>query len=279
MMRIGLIVVVLGIATQTALAKDDAPTNLIAGKQVEPNAKLQVGQKLVAYYEKKAYLVEIKKINSNRTMKITWVESKEDVDDVKPEDLYYMGDSNQTRKSKSAALPEAFRAYDKNQDGQIGLYEWDRAKLTEFRRLDKNRDGFLTPQELAVTVPPVVAAATPVAAPAAPAATPTTATADGAAPAAPTDLTEYTDRPGQVFVFTVTGKSDGGAIWGNETYSIDSHLATVAVHSGALKNGATGSVSVTILASADKFVSKSVNGVTSLERNESGPAFTIKANR
>ena len=46
------------------------------------------------------------------------------------------------------SLPAEYQARDKNGDGQIGLYEWDRAKYTEFAKLDKNGDGFLTPAEL-----------------------------------------------------------------------------------------------------------------------------------
>lgn len=46
-------------------------------------------------------------------------------------------------------LPSEYLARDKNGDGQIGLYEWDRAKYAEFAKLDKNGDGFLTPAELA----------------------------------------------------------------------------------------------------------------------------------
>ncbi len=46
-------------------------------------------------------------------------------------------------------LPPEYMARDKNGDGQIGLYEWDRAKYAEFAKLDKNGDGFLTPAELA----------------------------------------------------------------------------------------------------------------------------------
>ena len=45
-------------------------------------------------------------------------------------------------------LPSEFRARDKNGDGQIALYEWDRKKYAEFAKLDKNGDGFLTPAEL-----------------------------------------------------------------------------------------------------------------------------------
>jgi hypothetical protein len=178
-------------------------------------------------------------------------------------------------------LPEAFRAYDKNKDGQIGLYEWDRSKLAEFRLLDKNRDGFLTPQELgkkAGTTTPATTTATttPPANPATNTAKPATAEDDSKPKAAPANMVEYDDRAGDTFAFTLTGKSDGGAVWGDGTYSTDSNLAAAAVHSGVLKNGASATVSVTILAAADKFAGKSANGVTSLERNEAGPAFTLR---
>lgn len=45
-------------------------------------------------------------------------------------------------------LPESHRPRDKDGDGQIGLYEWDRAALPEFFKLDHNGDGFITPLEL-----------------------------------------------------------------------------------------------------------------------------------
>lgn len=45
-------------------------------------------------------------------------------------------------------LPAEYQARDKNGDGQIGLYEWDRAKYAEFAKLDKNGDGFVTASEL-----------------------------------------------------------------------------------------------------------------------------------
>jgi len=46
-------------------------------------------------------------------------------------------------------LPTKFSEVDKNRDGQIGLYEWDRAKYLEFFQLDTNGDGLITPRELA----------------------------------------------------------------------------------------------------------------------------------
>ena len=45
-------------------------------------------------------------------------------------------------------LPSEYSSFDKNGDGQIALYEWDRKKYSEFLKLDKNSDGFLTPAEL-----------------------------------------------------------------------------------------------------------------------------------
>jgi hypothetical protein len=47
-------------------------------------------------------------------------------------------------------LPPWFRQLDTDNDGQIGLYEWVQAGLpiAEFKALDRNRDGFLTIQEV-----------------------------------------------------------------------------------------------------------------------------------
>lgn len=53
------------------------------------------------------------------------------------------------RERVTVDLPESYRARDKNGDGQIGLYEWERAAFAEFVRLDVNGDGLVTPRELA----------------------------------------------------------------------------------------------------------------------------------
>ena len=45
-------------------------------------------------------------------------------------------------------LPEDYRSKDKNGDGQIGLYEWDRSAFAKFYELDRNGDGLLTADEL-----------------------------------------------------------------------------------------------------------------------------------
>ncbi|MED5399505.1 MAG: hypothetical protein VX669_03905 [Planctomycetota bacterium] len=45
-------------------------------------------------------------------------------------------------------LPENYAAMDRDKDGQLGLYEWKLSAIQQFRTLDTNRDGFLTPREL-----------------------------------------------------------------------------------------------------------------------------------
>ena len=47
-------------------------------------------------------------------------------------------------------LPAWFAQLDTDKDGQVGLYEWLAAKkpLAEFKAMDRNQDGFLTPDEV-----------------------------------------------------------------------------------------------------------------------------------
>ena len=48
-------------------------------------------------------------------------------------------------------LPEQYASQDLDLDGQLGLYEWKLSAISQFRSLDTNSDGFLTPRELLVT--------------------------------------------------------------------------------------------------------------------------------
>ncbi|HEX5271819.1 MAG TPA: hypothetical protein VFW33_15080 [Gemmataceae bacterium] len=52
-------------------------------------------------------------------------------------------------------LPDWFRKYDTDGDGQITLYEWRCAgqPTARFRAMDNNDDGFLTPDEVLATLP------------------------------------------------------------------------------------------------------------------------------
>jgi len=69
----------------------------------------------------------------------------------------------QPREHVTLDLPEKYRDRDKNGDRQIGLYEWERAAFAQFKTLDLNRDGFLTPRELmrAEKIASAIAAETP----------------------------------------------------------------------------------------------------------------------
>ncbi|MBC7822259.1 MAG: hypothetical protein IAG10_35690 [Planctomycetaceae bacterium] len=52
-------------------------------------------------------------------------------------------------------LPDWFATADRDHDGQVGLYEWDRSRFDEFSKWDSNGDGLLEPREvLRATRPP-----------------------------------------------------------------------------------------------------------------------------
>ncbi len=142
---------------------------------------------------------------------------------------------------QSSDLPERFRQYDTDHDGQIGLYEWKAAGLpiAEFVAKDLNGDGFLTPDELQAA-----------------------ADAKGEGEADPGSLATYQNQVGKRFVFRVTGSASGG-LWGSDVYTGDSTLAVAAVHAGVLKVGETGTVKVRIVAPPPEFHGTTAHGVTS----------------
>jgi len=78
----------------------------------------------------------------------------------------------------------------------------------------------------------------------------------------PGSLTGYANQVGTKLAFSVTGRLDG-SVWGTNVYTLDSALATAAVHAGALKPGQTGLVRVQIVASPPVFTGSMLNGVTS----------------
>ena len=78
---------------------------------------------------------------------------------------------------------------------------------------------------------------------------------------APTNLVGYRNKVGGVYQFTVTG-SARGAVWGTDVYTDDSSVAAAAVHAGVLADGATGTVTVTILPGQSSYPASTRNGVS-----------------
>lgn len=51
-------------------------------------------------------------------------------------------------------LPDWFAAADRDHDGQVGLYEWDRSRFEEFSKWDSNGDSLLEPREVLRVIRP-----------------------------------------------------------------------------------------------------------------------------
>ena len=92
----------------------------------------------------------------------------------------------------------------------------------------------------------------------------------GAAPVAgviayepgPQNLLEFQGQVGKVRHFKVTG-ANNGSIYGTDVYTLDSNLATAAVHAGILKASETGIVKVTIAEGQQSYLGSTRQGVTS----------------
>jgi hypothetical protein len=98
----------------------------------------------------------------------------------------------------------------------------------------------------------------------------------------PGNMTGYAGQVGQVYAFRITGPAQGGQgvgamraggggmvilgggnVWGTDLYTIDSSLATAAVHAGVLKPGQSGVVRVKIQGPQQFFQGSTRHGVTS----------------
>jgi LCCL domain len=87
-------------------------------------------------------------------------------------------------------------------------------------------------------------------------------TASRGAIADPGTLQSYQAMIGRTLTFRVTG-SPAGSIWGTDMYTLDTQLATAAVHAGVVKAGETGLVRIQILGPQAAFVGSARHGVTS----------------
>jgi len=90
----------------------------------------------------------------------------------------------------------------------------------------------------------------------------------------PGSLAAYQGEVGKTLYFKVTGGA-GGSVWGTDFYTTDSTLATAAVHAGALKQGETGVVKVTIVVPPPNFQGSTRNGVTTSNWDAYPGAFQV----
>jgi hypothetical protein len=96
----------------------------------------------------------------------------------------------------------------------------------------------------------------------------------------PGSLTKYRAQVGKTMYFRITGPQPGaqqGSVWGTNIYTFDSHLASAAVHAGAVSPGQTRVIGVTILAGQGAFQGSSRNGITSENWGEYPASYTFVA--
>ena len=80
----------------------------------------------------------------------------------------------------------------------------------------------------------------------------------------PGSLREELPDIGIEMLYELNGSIDG-AVWGTDFYTADSHLASVAVHAGVLREGESGVVRVTAVDTSNvRFVGTERNGVRSM---------------
>jgi hypothetical protein len=89
-------------------------------------------------------------------------------------------------------------------------------------------------------------------------------------------MTDYRDRIGDTFEFTITGSADE-PVWGTGTYTDDTPLESAAVHAGALRSGQTGRVRVTVLAGQKEYVASKQHGLQSSSAGPAGGSYRLES--
>ena len=92
---------------------------------------------------------------------------------------------------------------------------------------------------------------------------------------APQRIMDLCDKPGNTFYFRVTGAIEG-MVWGTDAYTGDSALAAASIHAGAVKDGETGIVKVTVLTPLSQYQGSIRNGVTTHDFGRFGTAYRVE---
>lgn len=93
---------------------------------------------------------------------------------------------------------------------------------------------------------------------------------------APERIMDLCETPGTTYYFRVAGTTQG-MVWGTDTYTGDSVLAAAAVHAGAVKDGETGTIKVTVMAPLQGYQGSLRNGVTTHDFGRFGTAYKVEA--
>ena len=91
---------------------------------------------------------------------------------------------------------------------------------------------------------------------------------------APTDATGLTT--GQTYYYSVTGAT-GGTVKGTNYYTLDTPIATAAVHAGLLANGASGVVKLTMVGNKGSLWDSTRHGISSSAVGSSTAAYLIES--
>jgi hypothetical protein len=91
----------------------------------------------------------------------------------------------------------------------------------------------------------------------------------------PNNLMGLCEQVGQTHYFRVLG-ANTGSVWGTDTYTADSALASAAVHAGAVPLGETQVVRVTVVAPLKQYHGSVRNGITTHSFGPFGTAYRVE---
>jgi hypothetical protein len=92
----------------------------------------------------------------------------------------------------------------------------------------------------------------------------------------PSNMMGLCDQEGQTYYFRIHGE-ETGTVWGTDTYTGDSALASAALHAGAVTPGETQVVRVTVMKPLRQYLGSTRNGITTYNFGPYSTAFRVEA--